>query len=79
VCFASGGRDDDRFVAFYRAGERLVGAATLNEPRKVMKLRRLIAGRGSWESALELLAELSRTRVGAGRGGAAEPMKMARQ
>jgi NADPH-dependent 2,4-dienoyl-CoA reductase/sulfur reductase-like enzyme len=79
VCFASGGRDDDRFVAFYRAGERLVGAATLNEPRKVMKIRRLIVGRGSWESALELLAELSRTPVGAGQDGAAATMKMARQ
>jgi hypothetical protein len=44
-----------------------------------MRIRRLIAGRGSWESALELLAELSRTPVGAGRGGAAATKKMARQ
>jgi NADPH-dependent 2,4-dienoyl-CoA reductase/sulfur reductase-like enzyme len=79
VRFASGGRDDERFVAFYRAGERLVGAATLNEPRKVMKLRRLIASRGSWQDALELLTELSRTRVGAGQGGAAATTEMARQ
>lgn len=75
----SGGRDDERFVALYRAGERLVGAAALNEPRKVMKLRRLIAARGSWEGALELFAELSQTRVGAGQDGAAATMKMARQ
>jgi hypothetical protein len=51
VSFASGGPGEDKFVALYRAGERLVGAATLNEPGKVMKYRRFIAGRGSWEGA----------------------------
>jgi NADPH-dependent 2,4-dienoyl-CoA reductase/sulfur reductase-like enzyme len=56
VCFASGGPDDEKFVALYRTRERLVGAATVNEPRKVMKYRRFIASRGSWDGALELLA-----------------------
>jgi NADPH-dependent 2,4-dienoyl-CoA reductase/sulfur reductase-like enzyme len=59
VSFASGGPDEGKFVALYRTGERLVGAATLNEPRKVMKLRRLIASRGSWTDAVELLTGLT--------------------
>jgi NADPH-dependent 2,4-dienoyl-CoA reductase/sulfur reductase-like enzyme len=77
VCFASGGPDDDKFVALYRTGERLVGAATLNEPRKVMKYRRFIASHGSWEGALELLTALPEARVGARQGGPASTMKMA--
>jgi NADPH-dependent 2,4-dienoyl-CoA reductase/sulfur reductase-like enzyme len=55
VCFASGGPDADKFLALYRDGNRLVGAATLNEPRLIMKYRRLIANRGSWQEALDLL------------------------
>lgn len=51
VSFASGGPEEDRFVALYRRGERLVGAAALNEPRKIMKYRRLIAERGPWSDA----------------------------
>lgn len=43
VEFVSGDPQSDRFVAFYRQEDRLVGAATLNEPRKIMELRRLIA------------------------------------
>ncbi|MBT2399246.1 oxidoreductase C-terminal domain-containing protein [Streptomyces sp. ISL-100] len=48
VTFASGAQDDDRFVALYRRGSHLAAAATLNEPRKIMKHRRYIGGRGSW-------------------------------
>jgi hypothetical protein len=44
-----------------------------------LRLGRLIAGRGSWEGALELFAELSQTRVGAGRGAGAATMRMAGQ
>ncbi|MDT3446635.1 MULTISPECIES: NAD(P)/FAD-dependent oxidoreductase [unclassified Pseudofrankia] len=55
VTFASGGPDEDRFVALYRRGARLVGAATLNEPRKIMKYRRYIAGRGTWAEAHKVL------------------------
>ena len=32
----------------------LIGALAVNEPGKVMKYRRLIQGRGSWEAALGL-------------------------
>lgn len=43
--------DSDHLVALYRRGDRLVGAATLNEPRKIMKYRRFIAERGLWSAA----------------------------
>ncbi|MGW0590055.1 NAD(P)/FAD-dependent oxidoreductase [Streptosporangium sp. NPDC002607] len=57
VTFASGGPQEDKFVALYRSGDRLVGAATLNEQRKIMKFRRLIQQRGSWDEALALLEQ----------------------
>jgi NADPH-dependent 2,4-dienoyl-CoA reductase/sulfur reductase-like enzyme len=56
VEFLSGAPDEDRFVAAVWRGDRLVGAATLNEPRKVMKLRRLIAERGTRQRVGELFA-----------------------
>ena len=55
VSFASGSPDGDAFVALYRVGDRLVGVATLNEPRKIMKYRRFIAGRGTFDGAGSLL------------------------
>ncbi|MTD55610.1 NAD(P)/FAD-dependent oxidoreductase [Amycolatopsis pithecellobii] len=55
VEFVSGAPQEDRFVAAVWQGDRLVGAATLNEPRKVMKLRRLIAQRGSRHHVRDLL------------------------
>ncbi|PBI99975.1 Rhodocoxin reductase [Rhodococcus erythropolis] len=55
VVFASGDPEADKFVALYRSGDRLVGAATLNEQRKIMKLRRIIANKGTYADALELL------------------------
>ena len=56
VEFLSGAPDEDRFVAAVWQGDRLVGAATLNEPRKIMKLRRLIAERGTRQQVGELFA-----------------------
>jgi len=55
VVFVSGSAGEDKFVALLRRGDRLIGAATLNEPRKIMKIRRLIALRCSWEQALDEL------------------------
>ena len=55
VSFVSGGPDDDRFVALYRNGDRVVGAAALNERRTIMKLRRLVAERGTHNDALALI------------------------
>lgn len=60
VDFAEGGPGTERFVALYRSGDRLVGAATLNEPRKIMKLRRLIGGRAGTGEAIALLASMAR-------------------
>lgn len=54
VVFASGAPDADRFVALYRRGEVLVGVATLDEQRKVMKYRRLIGKDDSFEAAVAL-------------------------
>jgi NADPH-dependent 2,4-dienoyl-CoA reductase/sulfur reductase-like enzyme len=59
VSFASGGPGQEKFVALYRTGKRLVGAATLNEPGKIMKYRRLIAERGSWQAAQEFLLAMA--------------------
>jgi NADPH-dependent 2,4-dienoyl-CoA reductase/sulfur reductase-like enzyme len=56
VVFVSGGPDDNRFVALFGNSDRLVGAATLNEQRKIMKYRRLISKRGTWDEALALYA-----------------------
>ncbi|MFI7589723.1 NAD(P)/FAD-dependent oxidoreductase [Spongisporangium articulatum] len=49
-----GDLDGPTFLALYRAGERVVGAVALNQPGKIMKYRRLIAGRGTWAAALDL-------------------------
>lgn len=42
------------FTAIYRAGARIVGALAVDMPAEVMKYRRLIGGRKSWDDALEL-------------------------
>lgn len=53
VRFVSGSASDDRWIALYRSGERLIGAATLNEPRRIMKYRAMIAARTPWATAIE--------------------------
>jgi NADPH-dependent 2,4-dienoyl-CoA reductase/sulfur reductase-like enzyme len=58
VEFISGAPDEDRFVAAVWQGDRLVGAATLNEPRRIMKLRRLIAERGTRQQVGELFVPI---------------------
>jgi len=50
VDFVEGGPTEDRFVALFSREDRIVGAATLNEPRKIMKLRRLIAQKGAHDA-----------------------------
>jgi hypothetical protein len=56
VEFVTGAPHEERFVAAVWQDDRLVGAATLNEPRRIMKLRRLIAERGSCDDVRQLLA-----------------------
>ncbi|GAT74937.1 FAD-dependent oxidoreductase [Microbacterium sp. HM58-2] len=63
VSFVSGAPDEDRFVALYRSGDRLVGAATLNERRLIMKLRRLIQLGQSWDDALALVEQMTASRA----------------
>lgn len=55
VDFVQGGPDDDSFIAFYRTGDRLVGAVMLNEPRRVSKLRKVIAKRGTIDDAMKVV------------------------
>jgi hypothetical protein len=59
----SGSVDDGRFVALYRAGDRLIGALTLNRRADVMKYRVQIARRGSWADALAFAAQRDAARV----------------
>jgi NADPH-dependent 2,4-dienoyl-CoA reductase/sulfur reductase-like enzyme len=43
---------DDRFLALYRRGDRLAGTITIDRPTQIMKYKRLIANRASWDEAL---------------------------
>lgn len=45
--------NDDRWAALYRRGDRLVGALTVNGQTVIMKYRRMIAQKTSWDEALE--------------------------
>jgi hypothetical protein len=58
--------DDDRWTALYRQGDRLVGALTVNGQTVIMKYRRLIAQKASWDEALEFAEE--RRAMARGRG-----------
>lgn len=48
----TGSADEDRFVALYRAGDRLVGALCVGYPAHIMKYRRLISAGGTWADGL---------------------------
>ena len=71
--FVSGSPDEDKFVAVYREGDRVVGAATLNEPRKNMKLRRIIAERGGLRGVEAILAATAQRRTTAQTGSPLAP------
>lgn len=47
-----GSVEDERWLALYRRGDRLIGALTLNLPGKIMKYRALITRSASWTDAL---------------------------
>lgn len=47
-----GSVEDERWLALYRRGDRLIGALTLNLPGKIMKYRALITRGASWTDAL---------------------------
>ncbi len=46
--------DPDALVAIYSRGERCVGAVTINQPPKVIALRKLIADRGTLSEAMSI-------------------------
>jgi NADPH-dependent 2,4-dienoyl-CoA reductase/sulfur reductase-like enzyme len=48
---------DDKFVACYRRGDRVVGTLTIDQPAAVMKYRRKIANHASWQELLEFAEE----------------------
>jgi NADPH-dependent 2,4-dienoyl-CoA reductase/sulfur reductase-like enzyme len=56
VAIVEGDVDSRRFVAWYRRGERLVGALGMSSPRLVMQARQLIERRTTWADALRALA-----------------------
>ncbi|MEU6573481.1 FAD-dependent oxidoreductase [Streptomyces sp. NPDC046805] len=59
-----GDPDSDSWAALYRTGDRVVGALTLNQPRRIMKYRAMIVRRASWDTACEFAGAF------AGSGGA---------
>ncbi|HMG26814.1 MAG TPA: FAD-dependent oxidoreductase [Acidimicrobiia bacterium] len=52
VTVADGSLHEHRFVALFGRGGRLVGALGFSRPRLVMRYRKLIAERASWDDAL---------------------------
>lgn len=44
---------EERLLGLYRTGDRLTGAITIDRPAQIMKYRRMIRNRASWEEALE--------------------------
>ncbi|MGQ4599068.1 FAD-dependent oxidoreductase [Nocardia sp. R6R-6] len=56
VC--SGSVEEGRLLALYRRGSRLVGALTINESRRIMKLRTMIAAPTTWSDAIQFFENL---------------------
>jgi NADPH-dependent 2,4-dienoyl-CoA reductase/sulfur reductase-like enzyme len=53
MTIVDGSLADRRLTALFRRGERLVGCLAVNQPRSVIKYRRLMAEGVSWETALK--------------------------
>jgi NADPH-dependent 2,4-dienoyl-CoA reductase/sulfur reductase-like enzyme len=47
------------FTAIYRRGDRIVGALTVDRPREIMKFRKRIADRGTWDEAVTYAGALA--------------------
>ncbi len=50
---------DERFVAMYGHGGRLRGVLGVGMPKPVMRMRKLISDRASWETAVTYAADLA--------------------
>lgn len=55
VRICAGSVEEGKLVALYRGGDQLVGALTMNDPRRIMKLRGLISSGAAWSDALEFM------------------------
>jgi NADPH-dependent 2,4-dienoyl-CoA reductase/sulfur reductase-like enzyme len=55
VVIVDGSTDEHEFVAWYREGDRLVGALGVGSPQLLMQSKRLIEERRSWTEALAAL------------------------
>jgi NADPH-dependent 2,4-dienoyl-CoA reductase/sulfur reductase-like enzyme len=54
-----GAFDDRKFVALTHRDGRLTGAVGLDEPRKVMRFKRLMTTRPTWDEAMAVARELA--------------------
>jgi NADPH-dependent 2,4-dienoyl-CoA reductase/sulfur reductase-like enzyme len=52
IVIVDGSLVDRRLTALYRRGDRLVACLALNQPRALIKYRRLLAAGASWDAAL---------------------------
>jgi NADPH-dependent 2,4-dienoyl-CoA reductase/sulfur reductase-like enzyme len=54
--FVEGSVAERRFTALYRREDRLTACVTVNQPRTLIKVRRLLASHTSWETAIAALS-----------------------
>jgi hypothetical protein len=52
VAIVDGSLADRRLTALYRRGDRLMACLALNQPRALLKYRKLLAAGESWNAAL---------------------------
>jgi len=52
IVIVDGSLADRRLTALYRRGDRVVACLAVNQPRALIKYRKLVAGRALWEAAL---------------------------
>ena len=52
VVIVDGALADRRLTALFRRGDRLVACLAVNQPKALIKYRKLLAGHASWDAAL---------------------------
>jgi hypothetical protein len=55
VTVVDGDPEERRFIAWYRQGDRVVGAFAMNTPRLTTRTKSLIEKRSTWDEALTAL------------------------
>ena len=56
MVIVDGSHAERRFTALYRRGDRVVACIAVNQPRALIKFKKLLANEASWESALAATA-----------------------